>query len=183
MSQFYITSSGLPPPPGSVVTLTPDQGGAVIPDGAGNINVFGQTSSISNDKGIRTFNGGVSELDVRLTNRVVVTTTTSDGAGQTQIVPLLIPINATSLTFTLTLTAYDTVNNQCIGGEQIGLARSLGGAAVVIGTNDTFDAYDPALSTNDWEVIASGANLSLSVTGIAGHTIIWKAVFNYIQSL
>ena len=182
MSQSGIisTSSG-PPPPGSVVSLTPDSGAAVVPNGAGTIDVFGGSTSINNTNGIETFNGGANELDVKLTNRANVTATTSDGGGQTQNATLITPPNATALTFKITVTGYDAANDKAIGGEQIGLSRKSGGVVVVVGTNDTFDESDASLNAADWNVIASGADLVMQFVGIAGKSISWRSLFEYSQ--
>lgn len=168
-------------PPGALSQLTPDSGGAVVAV-ANNINVFGKESTINNPNGIETFNGGVAELDVTLTNRANVTATTSDGGGQTQNVTLITPTNATAITFKVTVVGYNSADDTAIGGEQIGLSRKSGGVVVVVGTNDTFDESDASLNTADWNVIASGATLVIQFVGVAGKSIAWRALFEYSQA-
>lgn len=181
MSQAGANNPNSPPPPGTLTQLTPDSGGAVTAV-ANNINVFGKESIVNNTNGIETFNGGAAELDVTLTNRVSVSTTTSDGAGQTQTVTVLTTTNSTAITFHAFFTGIDISNNVATGSETIGLSRTAAGTATIIGTNDVFLEEDAALGATDYEVIASGANLQLRFTGIAGRTISWRAVFQYIQA-
>lgn len=180
MSQIYKAASSVTPP--TVATsYTTDVNSPAVP-ALNVLQVIGNDTITNDDDGVYTDgSSGGNTLTVFLSNRTSASLTTSDGAGQTQTAVLMTPTNATSLTFRMYLTAYDTINNEAIGGEQVGLARKSGGVAAVVGTNDTFDEYDAALAANDWEVQASGGNLILSVTGIAGRTINWKAIFQYTQ--
>lgn len=182
MSNAYLLRNNTTPPPGSVIKLTPDLGGTVTPDGTGNINVFGKINIVNNTNGIQTFKGAASELDIRLTNRANVTSTTSDGAGQTQNVVLMTPDNATANTFRVLVTAYDSANNEAIGGEEIGLFTSAGGTVTIIGISDTFDEASPGLMAADWNIISTSPTLSIEFIGVAGRTINWRAVFEYTQS-
>ena len=184
MSQIYKSVASTPAVPIQFTTDVKNDTlvgpGNVIP-AANNLNVFGSSTVQNNSNGIRTDanpNNG-EDLYVELTNRISLTTTTTDATPTS--IAVMTPVTGSSLTFTLTLTAYDSANNLALGGEQIGLARSAGGTVTVIGTNDTFDEYDGALAANDWEIQSSGANLILTVTGVVGHTIDWYATFNYIQ--
>ncbi len=117
-----------------------------------------------------------------LTNRVSVSSITSDGAGQSQTVLLVTPTNTTSISFRCLISGYDAINNLAIGGEQIGLVRKAGGTVVVVGTNDTFDESDAALNTADWNVISTSPTLSIQFIGVAGFTINWRALFEYTQA-
>ena len=178
MSQIYKSGVSGPVPPSVATSYLTDDGTAV--PALNILNVLGNDSIVDNDNGIATTGSGNTVTAV-LTNRISVSLTTSDGAGQTQTTTLMTPTDATSVTFRMYLTGYDTINDEAIGGEQVGLARKSGGVAVVVGTNDTFDEFDAALGANDWEVQASGGNLIISVTGIVGRTINWKTIFQYTQ--
>lgn len=183
MSQAGIinTSSG-PVPPTVATQYQTDVNSPSIP--AVNIEkVFGGETTTNNVNGIQTDgSSGSNTLTVQLTNRTSVSSTTSDGAGQTQTVTLMTPTNSTSISFRALITGYDVINNESIGGEQIGLARTIGGVVTVVGTNDTFDESDAALINSDWNVISSSPTLSVQFVGVAGHTINWRALFEYTQA-
>lgn len=181
MSQVYKNLASGPVPPTVATQYNTDVNSPAIP--AANILIVpGGTSSVNNNNGIRTDgSSGGNTLTIQLTNRVQATATTSDGGGQTQNVTLIAPANATAVTFKVTVVGYDSANNLAVGGEQIGLARTTAGAPVVVGTNDTFDEADVAIGAADWNVIASGANLVMQFVGVAGHSIAWRALFEYTQ--
>lgn len=191
MSQIYksLISGPVPPAvPTSFTTDIRDNNGSLSPGtsipAANNLEVLARYSSQNNVNGIRTDadpNNG-KFLYVELTNRVNITATTSDGGGQTQTIVLLAPANSTSITFRCLVTGYDSANNISIGGEQIGLVRTAAGIVSIVGTNDTFDESDAALNTADWNVISASPNLSFTFVGVAGHTIVWRALFEYTQA-
>ncbi len=166
-----------------ILTITGDNGGPVGANGGNNIFIDGGESIVNNPNGIEIDGTPVSNLQVvTLTNRINVTATTNDDEGQTQTVVLMTPVNATALSFKAIISGYDSDNNLAIGGEQIGLCRTISDTASIVGTNDTFDEYDDALSTSDWNVVEDGSNLAMSFTGVAGHTIEWRALFEYTQT-
>lgn len=183
MSQLYKDLSAGPSPPTVATSYITDVNSPAIP-AANVLNVLGNDTTANNSNGIRTDgSSGSNTLTVQLTNRIQVTSTTSDGAGQTQTVALLTPAVSTAVSFTVLITGYDTANNEATGGELIGLARrSAGGVTVVIGTNDSFDDADAALSATDWDVISATPVLQMQFVGVAGRTIAWTAVFNYCQA-
>lgn len=187
MSQIYKDRATGPVPPTVVAQITTDVRdntttgpGTVIPS-SNNVNILGRDTIQNNDNGIRTDAdaNNSSNCYVELTNRISVNLQTVGAVVQTATI--MTPTNATSLTFNLTLTAYASTGDVALGGQQIGLVRKSGGAVTVIGTNDTFDEYDAALGANDWEITNSGADLIISVTGVAGFTLNWQAVFTYVQ--
>ena len=171
----FIVSGGAPAIP---TNFTTDDGSAVPV--ANNINILGGETSENNDNGIETTGSG-DTVTILLTNRVTISATTSDGAGQNQTVTLFTPINNKAITFKALVAGYDLADDAAIGGEQIGLARKSAGVAVVVGTNDTFDESDAALNGADWNVVSSGGDLAFQFIGIAGLTINWKVVLDYIQ--
>ncbi len=186
MSQIIKTlTSGGPLPP-TIPTSFVTQDGTAVP--AANILIVNGFDSIENNENGIITKGGVAgtgtanEVDVILTNRISVTATTSDGLGQTQTVTLMTPTNATALNFECIFIGYDAINNEGCGGDQQGLSRKSGGVVTIIGTSDSLDQSDAGLTTVDWNVIASGANLSAEFVGVAGRTITWTATFSYDQT-
>ncbi len=182
MSQFFVKSTSGGGGGGDVNTLTGDDAIVVGPDGSGNINVIGGTSTVNNTKGITVLgDAGTFTETFTLTNRVSVSTVTSDGAGQTQNVTLFTPTNATSISWRALISGYDSLDLTA-GGEMIGISRKSGGLVVVVGSNDIFEDSDAALATADYDILASGADLIIRFVGVAGRTISWRALFEYTQA-
>ena len=143
MSQIHKASSSTPPPSTATSYVTDD--GTAIP--AVNIlNVLGIDTSDCDDNGIFTQadpNNG-NNLQVVLSNRMVVTATTV--GATTETVDLFDCEDDESLTFRVLITGFDSANNETTGGELIGIARDAGGTITVVGTNDTFDESDAGLT-------------------------------------
>jgi len=184
MSQAGIinTSSG-PVPPDVPTTFVTDVNSPAIP-AANILNVLGSDTTVNNANGIRTDgSSGSNTLTVQLTNRTRVIATTSDGAGQTQTVTIFTPAVSTGITFVVSITGYDSANNEVTGGELVGIARrSGGGVTVVVGTNDTFSESDAGLVTTDWNIVTDGTLIQVQFVGVAGRSIAWSAVFIYDQT-
>lgn len=180
MSQIYKSMASGPVPPDVPTTFVTDSGNAVPV--ANILNVLGN-DTISNDTDGITTTGAANTLTILLTNRISVTVTTSDGGGQTQTVNLMTPSNNTSISFRFLVTGYDSASNETAGGELIGLARAAGGTLSVIGTNDTFDESDAGLNAVDWDVVDTASPiLQATFTGVAGRSIVWRGLFEYIQA-
>jgi hypothetical protein len=183
MSQIFIPSSSQPPPP-SVATSYQTQNGTAVP-AANILLVNGSESTENNNNGIIS-KGGVAgtgtanEVDLVLTNRANVSATTTGAATQT--VTLFTPTASTSVSFRCLVVGFDSANNICIGGEQIGVVRvDALGVVTVVGTNDTFDEADAAIVAADWNVVSSSPTISMEFVGVAAHTISWRALFEYLQ--
>lgn len=185
MSQIIKNLASGPVPP-AVATSYQTQNGTAVP--ISNVLIVDGFDSIeNNDNGIITKGGVVgtgtqNEVDVVITNRIVITATTSDGGGQTQTITVMTPTNGTAIEFTASFIGYDSINNEAAGGSQEGISRKFGGTVTTIGTNDSLDESDPALNAVDWDIIASGGNLAARFAGIAGRTITWKCLFTFIQT-
>ncbi len=163
---------------GSLNTLTPDQGGVVSPV-ANNINVFGQSTTINNDNGIRTFNGGAGELDVRLTNRITGSVTTSD-ATPTTIASFSLDAVATVYTFDIQIACFNSTDINGDGYFISGTARTDGVTATLCGTPDKI-VNEEVIDTADANMIVSGNTVIIQATGIAGKTHRWRTVATYVQ--
>ena len=179
MSQVYKSLTSGPVPPAVPTTFTTDSGSAIP---ALNILNVLANDTIANDTDGLTTQGAGNTVTVLLTNRVSIDSITSDGAGQTQNIVIMTPTTATSITFRVLVSGYDAINNVAIGGEQIGLVRTLGGVVTVVGTNDTFDESDAVLGAADWNIISSSPTLSMQFVGLAGRVINWRALFEYTQA-
>lgn len=187
MSQIYkpLTSSG-PIPPIIPTQFTADDATIAIP-AANNLNVFSRDVTASNDNGIQTTAdpNASDNLYVELTNRIVVTGTTTN--LQTTSVTLFTPTNATAFSYKGTIVGYDTAGGFAAGGSIEGLGKKIAGVVSVVGDSDTLDENDAALeppiaaTSVDWNIVANGADLDVQFVGVAGSTINWKCLFTYIQ--
>lgn len=166
---------------GPLNQLTPDTGAAVTPV-AGNINVFGKTVNTNNSNGIQTANGGAGELDVRLTNRVTGTATVV-GAVTGDIITFDLGASAAVYRFSILVAGRDTAGASSglgIGYTVDGSARTDGATAAIISTPDIDSDEDSALSAALISFIASGNNVILRATGVAGETLSYRAVGTYV---
>jgi len=182
MSQVIKNLASGPVPPAVPTSFVTDDGTAI--PAANILLVNGYDSVENNDNGIMTrANPDLSNnLEVILTNRISVSSTTSDGGGQTQSVTLMTPTNATGLNFECTFVGYDAINDEVAGGDQEGISRKSGGVVTIVGLNDSFDQSDAGLNAVDWNVIASGGDIQAQFVGVAGRTIVWRATFTYDQT-
>lgn len=187
MSQIYKNGSGGSPPVGAVLQLTPDVGGAVVPT-TGNINVFSNSSTINTANGIQTFKNATSELDVRLTNRAVGTTSTN-GAGTANLITLALGSTPGVYTFDITVAAFAKTGVGAPAGAGytiVGSVRTDGTTATLIPTQ-VVDHFEETALQNPNEPSAvlavSGNNAVVSVTGkfdgVAGFVIDWQGTLNY----
>lgn len=182
MSQITKNTTSVSPIPPIVITQFTADDSTIATPSANNINDLTASSVPTNNlRGIQSTNSG-SSIFYQLTNRVVVTTTTSDGAGQTQTVTLMTPTNATAINFECVFVAYDAVNDEAGGGDQDGIARKSAGTVTIVGINDNLDQSDPGLVAIDWNVLASGGDLVAQFVGVAGRTLTWTATFTYDQT-
>lgn len=184
MSQIYKAITSSTPLPPAIPTSFVTQNGTAVP--AANILIVNAIDSIeNNDNGIIAKGGVVgtgtsNKVDIALTNRTKVTSTTSDGAGQTKTVNIFTPAVSTGITFIVSVTGYDSANNEIAGGEIIGLATTSSlGVVLIVGSNDTFDDASAGLAATDWNIVTDGTQIQIEFVGIAGRTINWSAIFTY----
>lgn len=182
MSNAYLLTSSNNLPPDVPTSFVTDDGTAI--PAANVLNVNGIDSIENNQNGIFTrANPDLSDnLEVVLSNRISTTTTTSDGAGQTQTITLITPTNATALNFEANFIAYDAINDEAGGGDQQGISRKSAGTAVIVNVSDSFDQADPGLAAIDWNIIATAGDLQAQVVGVAGRTLTWTITFTYSQT-
>ena len=91
------------------------------------------------------------------------------------------PTDLKSFSIQCLIAGYDLANDEMFGGELLGTGRK-NGTVTIVGGPDKTQGQDAALSTGDYDLVASGANFIVRVTGVAGRTIDWQARLIYITS-
>lgn len=177
MSQAGIISTASGPVPPSVPTSFVTNSGTAVP-AANVLNVLGDDTTANNVNGISTSGSGSTET-ILLTNRLQGTTSTV-GAANGDVITFSLGATPSSYKFFFNLTGFDAITPSCGGYAIDATARTTGAAATVIQTPDGDEDEDVAFANADWTVVASGNNIILRVTGVAGLTISWSAVGYYV---
>lgn len=154
-----------------VQTLTGNTGGAVGPDGAGNINVVGDGDFIT-----IAGNAGTNTLTVSLIQNEVFTAQTVD-ATPTPLGFIGVGANSAISIVCDVLGAQDDYSNVCSGVIQ-GAARRAGAGTTLVGIPSIWNSADD-FATADFDIVVSGNNIVLQVTGEAATTINWIATIRY----
>lgn len=166
-ANWQLISSGS----GSLSTLTGDTGGAIVPS-AGNINIVG-------GDGVEVVGSG-STLTIDVFGATVGTVTTV-GATSADVLTLALGNTASVYSLDILIEGFDSVTPAGVAYAITGGVRTTGSAATLIGS-PMIDAFEEsALGAASVSLIASGNNLLVSVTGVAGSTIAWKARVSYLN--
>lgn len=173
MSQITTYGSGNPLPGIVVETLTGNTGGAVSPDGVGNINVVGDT-------GITTVgNLSANTLTIRLENALDLTAVTVDD----------VPLEVTSLTiaegeaylFTVQFMGAIDDYSESLGGQKWATAaRMVAGATNLSDTNGLTSKTIGVPDETDFSFGLSGNAVTFLVTGEAATTYNWKLRISWV---
>lgn len=163
-----------------IQTITGDTGGPVPPT-ANNINLVGGTSNANNSNGVLIAgNAGTSTETVTLTNRQNGSVTTTDATPTTLI---SFPASGAAAVYNLQykLAAFNATDVAGASYHVDAGARTDGATVTIFPDSDFVDNEEASMVATDLNVINSGNNIILQVTGIAGKTIRWNAQLNYIQ--
>lgn len=183
MSQIYkpLTSSGPIPPiiPTSFVT----DNGTAVPS-ANILLINGKTSNENNNNGVISKGGVVgtgtsNEVDVVLTNRVSGSVTTAD-ATVTAVTTFSLGATPGVYNFDIQIAGYDLTDVAGCGYFISGSVRTTGAAAVLVGTPDKITNEEASTIGCDANLTVSGNNAVVTVTGIAGKSIDWRSLSQYI---
>lgn len=181
MSQFFIdtNASGLP----SVDKIIPDSGtNPVVADASNNITIVGGSSSSFSESGIATV-GGTNTLTINLTNRASGQVNTSDATPTTI---LTLPLGAAAAVYSLEgfATAKTAVSGDGSSYFFYASFKTDGVTASEIGTDyPTFFEDTVFNATGNTTASASGGNVIIQVTGIAGTVVHWDAVLTFRRVL
>lgn len=171
MSQAGINNTSSGPVPPSVPTSFVTDSGTAVP-AANILNVLGAG-------GVTTAGSG-NTVTITFSETTVSGTGTTVGATTADIITVS-PTDLKAFSVQGLVVGYDTANTEMLGGEVIGNGRK-NVTVTIVGTPDVTRDEDAGLVTGSFTIVASGANFILRVTGVAGRTIQWKAVINYIVS-
>lgn len=188
MSQAGInnTVSG-PVPPTVATTYTTDSNSPAIP-AANNLNVFGGDQTFNDANGVVTVGStGGPTLTVTLSNRLRGSGTTI-GAVTTDLVtfPLTGPTIGTvpgAIVIDAQVVAFESTTPASAGYALFGTVRGTGAATVLVGTPDKIVNEEAALATADANIVVSGNNVIIRVTGVVGLTLNWNVVATYVPTV
>lgn len=178
MSQIYKTIASGPIPPTIPTTFVTDVNSPAIP-AANILNVLGNDTTENNANGIRTDgSSGGNTLTVQLTNRLQGNTTTV-GAVTGNVVTFALGATPGTYAVEARISGFESITPAGVGYSLFGSIRTTGAAATIVGTVDRINNEEAALVAATATMIASGNNLIIQVTGVAGLTINWSAVALY----
>lgn len=173
MSQAgVILPSGIPSIPTSFVT----DSGTAVPV-ANILNVLANDSTANDADGITSVGSG-NTVTLRLTNRLQGTGSTT-GAVTADIITFSLGATPGVYAVEFRLSAFESTTPAGLGYSIFAAVRTTGAAASLIGTPDFIESEEAALVAADADIIASGNNIIVRVTGVAGLTINWSVVGLY----
>jgi len=180
LSQIYKSGSSSGPVPPTVATsYVTDVNSPAIP-ALNVLDVFGGSSTSNVSSGIQTDgSSGSNVLTVQLTNRATATLTTSD---DTQQALLTFPLSATPSTylFEIKVVAFDVTDSLSAGYNIIQVARGTGAICLLINPTEEVEIEEGAMSGAIVNCGAAGNTFEVLVEGLAGKTIHWLGLLNYI---
>lgn len=180
MSQFWVGVSAGSLPPSAAQEFDTQNGNAVPLANILIINGFDSTENNANgiiSKGGVVGTGTSNEVDIVITNRYQQTSTTSDGAGQTQIVTILSALVAGTYTLDMSISAFDSITPAGNGYTIVGAVRSTGAATVLI-PNQQKDSFEESVGANAVMGV-SGNTITVTLTGVAGKIYNWNITGTY----
>lgn len=180
MSQAGIISTTAGPVPPAVPTsFVTDVNSPAIPI-ANVLNVLGNDTTANSVNGIRTDgSSGSNTLTVQITNRLQGTGSTV-GAVTTDLVTFSLGATPASYVIEANFVAFESTTPAGAGYSLFGTARTTGVAASLVGTPDKINNENAALVPSTADIVVSGNNVVLRVTGTAGLTINWAVVGYYV---
>lgn len=165
-----------------IETLTGDSGGAVGPDGAFNLNIVGGSSETFNLDGLQTEGSpGTNTITINLMN-------TASGTGQTigavtdDVITFAMGASPRTCTFDIKIASFESTTPAGAGYNIFGAARTDGASATLVGTPDVVTNEEVALAAASADLVVSGNNAIIRVTGVAGLTINWTAQEIYTEA-
>lgn len=156
----------------NIETLTGDTGGAVGPDAGFNINLLTGTGLTTT--GVPASNTITWTLD----NYYNLTATTNNAVPN---VTMTIPLGLTPGVYTLdvNVSAYNITDTAAAGFSLFGTVKTDGVVGTLIGVPDKIINNEVSMATTDANIVISGNNIVIEVTGIAAKVINWRSITFY----
>ena len=178
MSDYHIGGIGGTPPPAVPLQFTADDEDAVLTainqPNPTNVVPTANTLQINGDNGIQTYaltnllSGDTNVLQVGFSRG---SATTVDAATADV---LTFPTSTDSCFTMQVLVAGISNDNLGIGGYTTATIINVAGVASLVDTPDIIIQANAALAAGSFDIIASGANVIIRTTGVAGKTIVWS---------
>lgn len=166
---------------GVVETLTGDSGGAVGPDGAFNIDILSDDSSTNNNNGVTVIGSpGDNKLTVTLTNRIFGSGTTTDGVTPVQLFSFAAGGVAGTYTIFYKIAAFNSTDNLSAGYVSQNVIRTTGAAITGVSGQPSLIGEEGTMQNVSIIYGSTGNNLTLEVVGLAGKTIKWVVLGEYV---
>lgn len=160
-------------PGAAIETLTGNTGGPVGPDGAFNINVVGA------DGVVVTGNAGTNTLTITQSgDAFTIGTAQTVGAVTADIFTLTLGVN-NAATVQATITGAASDYSAALVGRTCGGARRAGAGAILVGSPISDFSEDSAGSPLI-DIVVSGNNIVVQVTGVGAQTWNWRAQIHYV---
>lgn len=164
-----------------VQTLTGNSGGAVPPT-ANNINVVGDANaSVSNVTGTSTSVGNPGASTITWSSYGYIGAGSTVGAVTADLITLGLGAAAGAYHIVAQVVGFESTGPSGTAYWTLGAVKTTGVAATEIGTQQETYVEDAALAATDLDIVASGNNVIVRVTGVVGLTIDWRATLNYIR--
>jgi len=172
MSQITRYNSG-GTPAGDIETITGNTGGPVGPDGAFNINIIGA------DGVVTTGNPGTNTITITQSpDAYTIVTGQTVGAVTANIFTLALGIN-NAATVQATVTGAASDYSAALVGRTCGGARRAGAGAILIGSPIS-DFSEDSAGAPIIDIVVSGNNIIVQVTGVGAQTWNWRAQVHYV---
>ncbi len=180
MSQIIKSLTSGPVPPAVPTSFVTDINSPSTP--IANVeNIVGGFVSTDAANGIQTDgSSGSNTITIELTNRLRGTGTTV-GAVTADLVTF--PLGATPGTYVIdsNFCGFNASTPAGAGYSIFGSVRTTGAAASIVGIPDKINNEDPSMVACNADLVVSGNNAILRVTGTAGLTIDWVVVATYVK--
>lgn len=175
MSQIQVPVSSSPT---VAITYTADDATTATP-ADNNLNVFSADVDANNLNGIRSVASG-STVTYQLTNRITGTATTTDGITPVTIYSFSLGATPGTYTFLIRIAAFNSTDALGAGYTSFAIVRTTGAAGTVLGSSVGIADEEGAMTTVLVANQVTGNNYELVATGLAGKTINYVAVTEYV---
>ena len=174
MSQITLGASSTPSVPTSFVT---DNSGPATP-AANVLNILADDTTDNDTDGIRTTGSG-NTVTVELTNRFYATGETI-GAVTDDLITFDLGVSVAVVAFRFQIAGRDESSGDGLGYNITSTFRTDGATASRINTPFSEEDEDATIIASSVNMVASGNDAILRVTGTAASTIAWSCVGEYL---